>query len=57
VMAQAELSARIGQLLYSMALQSAVGSCTCPVCQTARELAGLLALQLRMGPPSLRSGG
>jgi len=56
-MAQAELSARIGQLLYSMALQSAVGSCTCSVCQAARELAGLLALQLRQGPPSLRPVG
>ena len=55
-MAQADISARIGQLLYSIALQSAVGNCSCPTCQAARELAGLLATQLRMGPPTLRGG-
>jgi len=56
-MAQADLSARIGQLLYSMALEAATNSCTCPVCQMARELAKVLATQLRMGPPTLRGVG
>jgi hypothetical protein len=56
-MTQAEVSARIGQLLYSISLQAAVGTCQCPTCQAAKELAGLLALQLRMGPPSIRPVG
>jgi hypothetical protein len=56
-MTQADISARIGQLLYSMALQAATGQCQCPTCQAARELAGLLATQLRLGPPSLRPVG
>jgi hypothetical protein len=56
-MTQAEVSARIGQLLYSISLQAAVGTCQCPTCQAAKELAGLLATQLRLGPPSLRPVG
>jgi hypothetical protein len=56
-MTQADISARIGQLLYSLALQASVGTCQCPTCQAARELAGLLATQLRLGPPSLRPVG
>jgi hypothetical protein len=56
-MTQADISARIGQLLYSISLQAAVGGCSCPTCQAAKELASLLALQLRMGPPSIRPVG
>jgi len=56
VMGPADLSARIGQLLYSMALEAGVNGCSCAVCGMARELAKVLAAQLRAGPPTLRGG-
>jgi len=42
----ADLSAQIGQVLYSLALEAAGNGCGCGPCQKARKLAGLLAKQL-----------
>ena len=41
-----DLSAQIGQVLYSLALEAGGNGCPCGVCQKARKLASLLARQL-----------
>jgi hypothetical protein len=45
-----DLSTQIGQVLYEISLTAATSKCNCEVCKLARELAGLLAQQLREGP-------
>lgn len=46
---QPDTSSQIGQILYAISLESSTNGCNCQVCSLARELAKLLAKQLREG--------
>jgi len=50
-----DTSTKLGQILYAIALESATNNCKCHVCVLARELAKLLAQQLREGGTWLKS--